>query len=186
MAKHYVVEESWLTHLLFNSTKSSWFWLVVRLYVGWQWLEAGLEKLGSPAWVGPDAGKALSGFVQGALGKASGAHPDVQGWYAAFLQSTVLSHPAFWSHLVAWGEAFVGVALIIGFLTGIASFFSPPRSLPITMKKRPHGRFFIMSPRQESNLHSRLRSPEFYPLNYEGRWATSQISDIREDIRKVF
>lgn len=23
-------------------------------------------------------------------------------------------------------------------------------------------------PRQESNLHIRLRSPEFYPLNYEG------------------
>ncbi len=28
--------------------------------------------------------------------------------------------------------------------------------------------FSLMCPREESNLDSRLRSPEFYPLNYKG------------------
>jgi uncharacterized membrane protein YphA (DoxX/SURF4 family) len=65
---------------------------------------------------------ALGGFIQGALHKTGGAHPDVQGWYAGFLQNIVLTHVHTWSHLVAYGELLVGLALTIGFLTGIAAF----------------------------------------------------------------
>ncbi|MDD5318677.1 MAG: TQO small subunit DoxD [Candidatus Pacebacteria bacterium] len=120
---HYTVEEAPLAKFLFSNTKMSWFWLVVRIYVGWQWLEAGWSKVISPAWAGPNAGGALSGFINGALGKATGAHPDVQGWYAWFLQSLVLPHVNLWSHFVAYGELLVGVGLILGLLTGIAAFF---------------------------------------------------------------
>ncbi len=98
-------------------------WLVLRVYVGWIWLEAGWEKIHNPAWVGDSSGAALTGFVQGALAKTVGAHPDVQGWYAAFLQNSVLAHPVLLSNLVAWGEVLVGVALILGFLVGISAFF---------------------------------------------------------------
>jgi thiosulfate dehydrogenase [quinone] large subunit len=116
------IEESPLSKLLFHNTRSSWFWLIVRVYVGWGWVSAGWEKVHDTAWSGKDAGGALSGFIQGALQKTGSAHPDVQGWYGYFLQHAVLSHANTWSHVVAYGELFVGIALIIGLFTGIAAF----------------------------------------------------------------
>ncbi len=84
---------------------------------------AGWGKIGNPAWTGDQAGVAITGFLNGALAKTAGLHPDVQGWYATFLKSAVLSYPVAWSYAVAWGELLVGIALILGFLTGIAAFF---------------------------------------------------------------
>lgn len=121
--KHYIVKESPFSHYLFNNTRASWLWLIIRLYVGYEWLVAGWAKVTSDAWVGSGAGSALIGFLNGALAKTVGTHPDVQGWYASFLQNVVLAHPVFWSGLVAWGEVAVGIALIIGLFTGIAAFF---------------------------------------------------------------
>ena len=84
---------------------------------------AGYEKIINPAWFGSNAGAALNGFVQGALGKTSGAHPDVQMWYAAFLKGAVLPYLVTWSNLVAIGEVLVGVGLIIGLFTSVSAFF---------------------------------------------------------------
>ena len=109
--------------LLFHDGRAAWLWLFVRLYLGWQWLDAGLGKLGSTAWVGSDAGTALSGFVGNAISETSGAHPQVQGWYGSFLQNVVLPHAGVFSYLVVAGELAVGVALILGAFTGIAAFF---------------------------------------------------------------
>jgi thiosulfate dehydrogenase [quinone] large subunit len=122
MQTHYI-EEAPLARFLFSNRSIAWLWLIVRVYVGWEWLVAGWEKVNDPVWVGPQAGAALGGFLQGALAKTTGAHPDVQGWYAWFLQHAVLPHAAAWSHIVACGELLVGVALILGALTGIAAFF---------------------------------------------------------------
>lgn len=108
---------------VFGNTKTAWFWLIIRIYVGYVWIEAALAKIGSPVWTGDNAGTALSGFIKGALAKTTGAHPDVQGWYAWFLQNAVLPQADAWSHAVAWGELLVGIALIIGAFTGIAAFF---------------------------------------------------------------
>ncbi len=112
-----------LAEWLFSNTQSSWIWLIIRLYLGYVWFMAGWAKVGADAWVGSKAGVALTGFVTGALQKTSGAHPDVQGWYAAFLQNVVLPYPTFWSYIVAYGELLVGVALILGVVTGLAAFF---------------------------------------------------------------
>lgn len=112
-----------IARFLFADTRMAWFWLLVRLYAGYEWLMAGLEKLGNPAWAGPQAGAAVTGFVLGALKKTSGTHPDVTGWYASFLRSAVLPHAAVWSWLVTLGEIAVGLGLILGLLTGIAAFF---------------------------------------------------------------
>ena len=117
------IPEPPIARFLFADTRMAAFWLLVRVYVGWQWLEAGLEKFESPAWVGANAGAALSGFVAGALKKTTGEHPDVTGWYAGFLQGFVLPHAATWSYLVTFGEILVGLGLIFGCLTGIAAFF---------------------------------------------------------------
>ena len=118
-----MIEEAPFLKFLFMDTRIAWLWLIARVYVGWQWLEAGWGKYENPAWWGSDAGGALSGFIQGALAKTAGAHPDVQGWYAWFLENAVSPNVSAWSHVVTAGEILVGVALIIGAFTGIAAFF---------------------------------------------------------------
>ncbi len=112
-----------IVRAMFKDIHWGWLWLILRLYAGYEWVTAGLMKLQSPAWVGPQAGSAISGFIKGALGKTTGEHADVQGWYAAFLQNVVLPNAGLFSHLVAYGEFIVGVALILGFFTGITAFF---------------------------------------------------------------
>jgi thiosulfate dehydrogenase [quinone] large subunit len=57
------VEDPPLARLLFSNTRMAWFWLVVRLYVGWAWLEAGLHKLEDPKWMVD--GTALLGYWKG-------------------------------------------------------------------------------------------------------------------------
>lgn len=118
-----VINESPVSRFLFSNTKMSWVWLIIRVYVGWQWLTAGWEKMTDIAWIGSNAGSALGGFMKGALNKTTGAHPDVSGWYASFLQHTVLPHLSLWAHIVTYGEVLVGIALILGAFTGIAAFF---------------------------------------------------------------
>ena len=117
------IPEPALSKYLFADTRLSWLWVVVRVYVGWEWLTAGWGKVTSPMWVGPKAGVALMGFIHGAIAKTSGPHPDVQGWYADFLQHAVIPNVATFSHMVAFGETLIGIALILGAFTGIAAFF---------------------------------------------------------------
>ncbi|MEK7156642.1 MAG: DoxX family membrane protein [Patescibacteria group bacterium] len=121
--KRYIIEESLFSYFFTADTRSAALWLIVRVWLGWQWLEAGWAKLHNPAWWGHDAGAAISGFAQGALAKTGGVHPDVQWWYADFVQATLIAHPYFWSHLIVFGELAVGIGLILGCLTGIAAFF---------------------------------------------------------------
>ncbi len=107
------------------------FWLIVRLYLGYEWFMAGYEKMMNPVWFGSGAGAALQGFVNGAVAKtvcaphiaAAACHPDVQMWYASFLQSTVLPHAVIWSNAITLGEIAVGLGLIVGLCTTTAAFF---------------------------------------------------------------
>lgn len=117
------IPEPPLSRFLFSSTQMSWLWLLVRLYVGYEWLTAGWGKVTNPAWFGPGAGKPITGFLMGALEKTSGPHPDVPGWYAEFIKNFAIPNAFTFSHLVALGELFVGIALILGLFTGIAAFF---------------------------------------------------------------
>lgn len=122
-SKDIQIPEPKISKLLFADTKLSFLWLIVRLYVGWEWINAGYEKIVNPAWVGPHAGTAVKGFLMGAMAKAGGEHPAVQSWYSEFLKSYVLPHSVGFSYTVAFGEFLVGVALILGLFTGIAAFF---------------------------------------------------------------
>jgi thiosulfate dehydrogenase [quinone] large subunit len=116
-------EDSPFARALFGDVRWAWIWLIIRLYAGYEWLSAGLGKISSPAWTGSAAGSALTGFVKGALTKSTGAHPDVQGFYATFLSNVVLPNAAVFGFIVALGETLVGIALILGIFTGIAAFF---------------------------------------------------------------
>lgn len=108
---------------IFSNTSLSWLWFVIRIYVGWQWLVAGWAKVLSPVWVGDKAGTAVHGFLTNALTKTTGAHPDVQSWYAYFINTIALPNDKIFSYLVSFGELFVGIALILGAFTGLAAFF---------------------------------------------------------------
>ncbi len=105
-----------------GSSGAAALWLVVRMNVGAQWLIAGWEKVQEPAAWGT-SGVAMKGFVAGALAKAGGEHPAVQGWYATFLQNVVLPNAGLWSFLITWGEVAVGLGILLGALTGIAAGF---------------------------------------------------------------
>ncbi|MEO7003192.1 MAG: DoxX family membrane protein [Ktedonobacterales bacterium] len=131
------IPEPPVARFLFADTRMAWFWLIVRIYAGYEWFTAGWEKLtghsinittfgqstGSPWVFSAHSGAAIQGFAKGALAQSTGAHANVQGWYAAFLQTFVLPHPAFWAYLITFGELAVGLGLLVGMLTGIASFF---------------------------------------------------------------
>lgn len=117
------IPENRFSRLAFADTRVAWFWLLVRVYLGWGWVQAGWEKLHNPAWVGAKAGTGLAGFVAGAVKKTVGSNPAVQSWYADFLKAVVLHHLVVFSYMVAFGETLVGVALILGVVTGIAAFF---------------------------------------------------------------
>jgi thiosulfate dehydrogenase [quinone] large subunit len=119
----HIIEEPKFAQFVLQNPKFAWFWLIVRVYVGWQWTQAGWEKIHDPSWVGGGAGASLTGFINGALTKVGGAHPSVQDWYGWFLQHVILPHVSLWSNVIAYGELLVGVALILGILTGIAAFF---------------------------------------------------------------
>ncbi|WP_284140234.1 MULTISPECIES: DoxX family protein [unclassified Virgibacillus] len=86
---------------------------IIRVYIGYAWLTAGLGKVTN----GFDA----SGFLQGAIASAGGEHPAVQGWWAAFLEHVALPNAGLFSFLVAWGEVLVGIALILGIFTNFAA-----------------------------------------------------------------
>jgi thiosulfate dehydrogenase (quinone) large subunit len=112
-----------ITKFLFASKAMAPLWTVVRIYLGWLWLKAGWGKIFSPAWTGENAGAAVSGYLNRALGLAQGDNPSVAGWYAWMIEYIFLPNAVLMSYLVAWGEVLVGLALILGFLTGLSAFF---------------------------------------------------------------
>lgn len=92
-----------------RGTKMAIVWTVLRIWLGIQWFEAGIGKI--------TGGFDATGYVQGAIAKAGGDHPAVQGWYAAFLKHALLPNADLINFLVPWGETLVGIALVAGFAT---------------------------------------------------------------------
>ncbi len=119
-----VVQEPSFVALLLNRPLAAWLWLPIRLWLGWQWLNAGWEKLENPAWM--QTGAALMGFLMGAVSAVSksGAPVIHYTWYSAFLKVLIASGSYVWmGKLVSVGETLVGIALILGMFTGFAAFF---------------------------------------------------------------
>jgi thiosulfate dehydrogenase [quinone] large subunit len=104
-------------------------WLVARVWVGWQFLEAGWRKVAGAdrtIWVGDQAGDEVRTFFGKALERApggplAGKHPEVLGWYAALIRHDLLPNAEAFSYLVAFGEVLVGLALILGIATRFAA-----------------------------------------------------------------
>lgn len=117
------IPEPNIAKFLFSDVRMASVWLVVRLYLGYLWLSAGVGKIVEGGWIGAGAGGAVKGFAQRALKQTTGEHPQVSGWYASFLEGVVIPNAALFSYLVVFGEVLVGLGLIAGLFTGIAAFF---------------------------------------------------------------
>ena len=117
-----VVQDPPIAQALFNDTRSSILWLVLRIYIGYQWFEAGMHKMENPEWT--QTGLALKGFWEKAvLIPETGRAAITYDWYRSFLQFLLDNESYVWfAKLIAYGEFLVGVALIIGLFTGIAAF----------------------------------------------------------------
>ena len=118
------IPEPPLAQLLFSTTKLAWLWAIVRIYLGYQWIEAGWHKITGGGWI--DGGSALKGFwAKAAAVPAAPAKPAITyDWYRAFIQFMLDNGFYTWfAPLVAFGEFLVGAALIVGAFVGIAAFF---------------------------------------------------------------
>lgn len=122
MARNTFYPEPPITKFLFASKYMAPFWTVVRVYLGWLWLNAGWHKVTDPGWVGAEAGTSVRGFLERAVTLASGERPSVTGWYAWIIENIFLPIAPVMSYLVAFGETLIGIALIVGFLTGLMAF----------------------------------------------------------------
>jgi thiosulfate dehydrogenase [quinone] large subunit len=116
------IQDPPIARLLFSDTRMAWVWLVVRVYLGYEWLEAGWHKL-TPEWLG--GGEALRGFWERAVQlPESGRPPIAFDWYRNFIQFMLETESYTWfAKLIAFGEILIGIGLIAGAFVGIAAFF---------------------------------------------------------------
>lgn len=90
---------------------------VLRLYLGYEWLTAGLHKL--------TGGFDASGFLKGAIANPVKG-PDgsmVYATYVGFLKAFALPNAHIFNTIIPLGEFLVGLGLILGCLTTAAMFF---------------------------------------------------------------
>ncbi|HKG57914.1 MAG TPA: DoxX family membrane protein [Candidatus Limnocylindrales bacterium] len=117
------IEGPAFARFLFNNSRAGLFWLPIRLFIGFEWLEAGWHKVSGPGWL--DGGAALAGFWKGAAAVPAGGRPPITyEWYRDFITFLLNGHHQTWfAPLVAFGELAIGLGLIFGALTGVAAFF---------------------------------------------------------------
>ncbi|HEY8787305.1 MAG TPA: DoxX family protein [Candidatus Limnocylindria bacterium] len=101
-------------------------WLIVRVYVGYSWLDAGWHKV-------IDAGAKTNYIIDGAgiyafwqriaATPVAPAKPVITyDWYNGFIQFMVTNHwEGFFGKLIAYGEVAVGLGLIFGAFVGVAA-----------------------------------------------------------------
>ena len=145
------VPEPAITRIVFGTTRLAWLWLILRIWLGWQWFHAGWGKVfggditwqvwnwgdaqysftgdGNCGWVRScvviaDDGSEVTVEVGDAVaGFAAGAVDRASfDLYADFLGWIRDSAHTWLGPLVAFGELLVGVALIVGAFTGLAAF----------------------------------------------------------------
>lgn len=117
-----VVQDPKFTSFLFGDVRTAPMWLIARVYLGIQWLDAGWGKVTSEAWM--DGGTAVQGFWTGATAVPEEGRPAISyDWYRDFLSFMLEREWYTWiAPIIAVSEVLVGIGLILGVLTGIAAF----------------------------------------------------------------
>ena len=117
------IEGPAFTRYLFSNTRAGLLWLPIRIFVGFEWVEAGWHKLTGEGWV--DGGASLLGYWQNAVKIPEQGRPSISfEWYRSFLQFLIDNQAHTWfAWLITFGEIAVGIGLLTGTLVGIAAFF---------------------------------------------------------------
>ncbi|WP_239616016.1 DoxX family protein [Cohnella mopanensis] len=93
---------------------------LIRIYLGWQWIEAGWHKLtGSETF-------SAAGFLKNAIANPiadKATKEAIFPTYTAFLENFALPNVKIINFLIPLGEFLVGLGLIVGGLTAAAAFF---------------------------------------------------------------
>ncbi len=123
---HRVIADPPLARFLFSDTRMAIVWLVLRIYVGYSWVDAGWHKIldtGAKTNYIIDGSGLLAFWQRIAAVPASPAKPVIiYDWYRGFIQLLIDSHAeTFMGKVVAFGEAAVGVGLILGAFVGVAA-----------------------------------------------------------------
>jgi thiosulfate dehydrogenase [quinone] large subunit len=121
-----VIADPPLARFLFSDTRMAVVWLIVRLYVGYSWLDAGWHKVsetGAKTNYIIDGQGILAFWQRIAAIPAAPAKPAITyDWYRSFIQFLIDNHAeVVMGKLIAFGETAVGVALILGAFVGIAA-----------------------------------------------------------------
>jgi thiosulfate dehydrogenase [quinone] large subunit len=117
------IEGPAFARFLFNNSRAGLFWLPVRLFVGFSWVEAGWHKFTDPEWT--QGGAALRAYWERAASiPEEGRPPITYEWYRDFITFLLNgNHEPWFAWVVTLGELAIGIGLILGVLTGIAAFF---------------------------------------------------------------
>lgn len=124
MRKDRVIKDPPFAQWLFANPWASLLWLPLRLWIGYEWLDAGWGKLNNSAWM--DGGAALRGFWQNAAQvPESGRAPIAFDWYRDFIQYMLDAEAYTWfAKVIAVSEFTFGLLLILGAFTGLAALLS--------------------------------------------------------------
>lgn len=99
------------------SVTTSVFWVaILRIYLGYRWLLSGLEKVHS-GWLA-EGTKLVAGASTSPIG------PNTPEWYVHFMEKFVFPHALFFQTLITLSELAIGVCLILGLFTTLASLGS--------------------------------------------------------------
>jgi thiosulfate dehydrogenase [quinone] large subunit len=120
-----IIADPPLARFLFSDTRMAPVWLLVRIYVGWAWLEAGwhkVEAVGAGNYINDGSG-ILAFWNRIAAIPAAPAKPAITyDWYRGFIQLLIDNHAeVVMGKVIAFGETAVGVGLIVGAFVGIAA-----------------------------------------------------------------
>jgi len=122
--KGQTIETPAFIDFLFSDKRAAVIWLIARLWLGYEWIEAGWHKVTSPDWM--VTGNALKGFWTNAVKiPEQGRPPIAYDWYRNFIQGLLDAQTYTWfAKVVAVSEVLFGVALILGLFVGATAFFA--------------------------------------------------------------
>ncbi len=117
------IEGPRFVRFLFHNSRAGLFWLPIRLFVGFAWLDAGWHKFTDPAWT--SGGSALRAYWERAAAIPEQGRPPISfEWYREFINTLLGANVEGWfAWVVTLGELAIGIGLLFGALTGIAAFF---------------------------------------------------------------
>jgi thiosulfate dehydrogenase [quinone] large subunit len=124
--RHTVIADPPLAKFLFSDTRMAIVWLVLRVYVGYSWVDAGWHKIldtGAKTNYIIDGSGLLAFWNRIAAVPAAPAKPVIlYDWYRGFIQFLIDNHTeVFMGKVVAFGETAVGIGLILGAFVGVAA-----------------------------------------------------------------